>query len=607
MVGVFDHSTSDSIGFASPGEFLGIISTFLSDLGSRGAKLLDESPTVFLDQLDSLTDYCFEVKNTLKKFELKSHNVLWLVLLDDFIHALLMFQHHFEKLETSISGGQEFANQFEVMENKLGYVFCTCHPILVDFFSNISYDFYHILLTEPHGQSLLNRVRSLIGNVLTLISSDNESVMSYMCNGSEILLSVDMYFYTLSIRMRRIENGPSLKFFSSTFHVLGQLIRAIYVLGESRLLTKYIDVDAEFGPIITPVLPLEVLKETRVNLDSLLKYYKYTAFTLVELAVRDKELIDHSYTLKADIYFKILLNFPNQRSYERFDLNSMSSERRYNLDTTWTHNYAIQRQLLERQEISLLYIINYLLSLTDVRDFLQSENYFKTELWFIRNSLYSSNSDEIHRSTSRLGSVSSSLGSINSQANMSEWAAIRRDSVQGRQVTHKYISSILLKGSYKEKLILIIKFCDHLNLTPFTLPSFSEVKYEDSYESEFQHLISIMDDRKYPGKLTYTNSLQKIFRLLRLLAIKHLVYNGGYIKIPESYIMNVFRSTELFSESLKVKNLLNYQRLSTKDGEVVYEFNRNITRQRDFKDEIKKQLEVLDRIKSLNVLSNSFN
>ncbi|CCE81901.1 Piso0_002580 [Millerozyma farinosa CBS 7064] len=607
MVSGFDHSTPDSIGFANSGEFLGIINTFSKDLSSRGTGLLDESPTVFSDQLDSLTDYCFEIKSILKKFELKSHHVLWLVLLDDFIQTLLRFQHHFEKLETSISGGQEFANQFEVMENKLGYILSTCHSTLVEFFSNISYDFYHFFMTEPHGQSLLSRIISITGNVLTLISSDNESVMSYICNGTEILSSVDMYFYALSNKMMRIEKGPSSNFFSSTFHVLGQLIRAIYLLGESRLLTKYIETDTQVGPIITPVLPLEVLKETRVNLNSLLKYYKYTAFCLVELAVRYKDSIDHSYTLKADIYFKILLNFPNQRSYEKFDLNSLNSERRYSLDTTKTHNYAIQRQLLERQEISLLYIINYLLSLTDVKDFIESENYFKSELWFIRNSLYSSNSDEIHRSTSRLGSTSSSLGSISSQANMSEWSAMRRDSVQGRQVTHKYISSILLQGSYKEKLVLIIKFCDHLNSTPFTLPSFSEVKYGDSYESEFQHLVSIMDERKYPGKIVYTNSLQKIFRLLKLLAVKHLVYNGGYNKIPENYIINVFRSNESFSESLKVKNLINCQRLNNNDGEVIYAFDRDMGKNHDCKNEIKKQLEVLDRIKSLNGLSNLLN
>ncbi|CCE82830.1 Piso0_002580 [Millerozyma farinosa CBS 7064] len=607
MVRGFDHSTPDSIGFANSGEFLAIINAFSTDLSSRGAVLLDESLTVFSDQLDSLTDYCFEITSILKKFELKSHRILWLVLLDDFVQTLLRFQSHFEKLETSIIGGQEFANQFEVMENKLGYILSTCHSTLVGFFSDISYDFYHFFMTEPHGQALLNRIRSITGNVLTLISSDNESVMFYMCNSTEILLSVDMYFYTLSNRMMKIEKGPSLKFFSSTFHVLGQFIRAIYALGESTLLTKYIETDAGFGPIITPVLPLEVLKETRVNLDSLLKYYKYTAFCLVELAVRDKGSINHSYTLKADLYFKILLNFPNQRSYEKFDLNNLNTERRYSLDTPKTPSCTIQRQLIERQEISLLYIINYLLSLTDVKDFIESENYFKTELWFIRNSLYSSNSDEIHRSTSRLGSTSSSLGSISSQANMSEWAAIRRDSVQGRQVAHKFISSILLQGSYKEKLILIIKFCDHLNSTPFTLPSFSEVKYGDSYESEFQHLVSIMDDKKYPGKLVYTNSLQKIFRLLKLLAVKHLVYNGGYNKIPESYIINVFRSNESFSESLKVKSLLDSQRFKNKEGEIIYAFNRNMGKDRDFKSEIKKQLEVLDRIKSLNGLSNLLN
>ena len=102
---------------------------------------------------------------------------------------------------------------------------------------------------------------------------------------------------------------------NDVFPTLTEFIKTIYVIGKSQLILPFMVPSEisndEFKPIIHPKTPLKVIQSSTIDFTFLKDYYKYIAFNLLNLSLSQETSIEHEYNAQSDIYFRVLLSFPN--------------------------------------------------------------------------------------------------------------------------------------------------------------------------------------------------------------------------------------------------------------------------------------------------------
>lgn len=175
--------------------------------------------------------------------------------------------------------------------------------------------------------------------------------------------------------------------------ILIRFSETVYKLGKSPLILPLLQ---EFDP----ELPMNLIASNAINLVDVMNFYRYVSFNLVSLSVNDKK-----YAKLAEIYFRILLAFPNlnlKLYVKDEDEKGMFRDKR--------DEFIIN--LLERQELSLMYVLNYLLAVGSLRKLLESSQLYQKELSFLVNSVSLSLSKDIDKLASQTTSTRSSMVSI---------------------------------------------------------------------------------------------------------------------------------------------------------------------------------------------------
>lgn len=478
-------------------------------------------------------------------------------------------------------------------------------------------------LLRTGSTSVSSQLFSLAESSLKILTVD----LDEDCNGSHHLF--DHSVVTLKSLARFVKRfydilkdtpkHSALTFHLGIFPILSECIKVAYHIDEPHVIIPLIQAN-----IISPTSPLKLVENCILELDVLVDYYRYTSFAMLALSLENSH-IDTDYNDLADIYFKILLKFPslNLRLWNNLDsakspianfgfkLNSEggmdddssllqpviedddedsvppnSHVGGYN-DITGIPAAAGKTSLSQetrhltmedRQEVSLLYLLNYLLKLKNFKNLIFPENLFTNELQFLVTTLSTTISVDIHKSVSissgsvsmsqlyqkeqeRERKISVSTSSITSYSNGAGGISNPGLSLTSTSVKCKSISSILFHGTYKEKLTAVINFFEILRKDKFSVSTLlSKYAYDENgkdmmaIESEFDRLVCNMESVRYPGKIKYVNAIRRVTSIIKAISILHWVRTTNIENIPESILQRKFSFENPLQEDEILKN-----------------------------------------------------
>ena len=571
----------------------------------------------FISKVNNLEEYFYDSISYLTKLPQKSHQFLWLLSLESLATVLYKYKLFYYKnlLNDSYVDRQEIFNSDHI----LGTISTKLESItghfrkLADLFFGETISIEKFVCSGTYSSIIMNKLFNFITTCFKLLTIDEAEDMLYTNEVKPTIKSIGDFLSGYYTYIGGLEEVPRQELSNDVFPTLTEFIKTIYVIGESQLILSYMvpnESNGESMPIIHPKTPLKIIRSSTIDFIFLKDYYKYTAFNLLSLSLSQETTIKHEYNIQSDIYFRVLLSFPNLSTavYEKFEISNNHPENLFdssqlqeriqpdNLD-------ASSVTLLERQEISLLFILNYLLQLSELRNLIEPEHYYKSELTFLVRSLSTSISQDIHVSASRSGSLHPSTAPSYSQLNMLDNSSKTK---QKTNIKFLSLSSIILHGTYKEKLIMIINFCEKLNQKSLSIPHIIErFNLDSNLENDFQHLVSIIDAEKYPGKLIYAKTISRITQLLKMISIKHLVQSAGINNVPESYLNKLFCSKEPLSVSTKIREIVKFTQYYDSNKEVIIRFESldNSTNP-NLSSSIKRQVDSYNTTKELEKLSD---
>ncbi|KAK6464017.1 hypothetical protein DFJ63DRAFT_58050 [Scheffersomyces coipomensis] len=412
-------------------------------------------------KIHDLQEYFGEVKSLLVRNDLRTHHYLWLESLLSLVEILIECNDNLCKNYINISPF-ELESYMKLMEsigpslNQLASDF----GILLERFLSSEV----LSIDKLVSSQVFEPFQELLYNSLEMLVIDRVDDTSYLNFSEFILVHIQQCLVSIFEREKLVVDGLPL---------VTQFVRVIYMVGESHLLLALTSL-----PVIDPKYLTKVIDKSEITLNDILHYYKYVALNYLTLSILESSV---EYNRKADVYFKVLLYFPNlsKSLFPYGDGKSSKGFERLNDNTIG---------LLERQEISLMFIMNSLLKLTEIQQYFKMSDTYNSELLFLKSSLSYVLSDDLDKSASRPGSTHSSAISvpkINQLEQQKNFEFRKSKIVSSLRV--RSLSYIILLGSYKEKLTYIIQFLNNLpryEKSSSIIPSHSDIEEGDNSSDE---------------------------------------------------------------------------------------------------------------------------
>lgn len=321
------------------------------------------------------------------------------------------------------------------------------------------------------------------------------------------------------------------------------------------------------------------------SIELLIDYFRYGAYCLVS-TVAEHDKIEDSFTKKADIFLKVLLNLPNLQLTNYLEKEGEMLVSLFSKYVTLT----------EREELSFFYLINFLMKSRSLEDLTDSEKNYVAELTFFVNAFNRHTAYELDQLASVPLSRNGSYVSVPKAA---------EPSTQALNVeTFATMSSILHDGSYKERLKLVVDFFKQFMINSLrrsfsglsrgfdlsTLHLNQDAPQLFSSNNELLSLINRIDSEKFPGKFLYLKAVDKIVRLVQLLSLKFFLCTAGLAQSPQEILGQYIVSRYSLDQILLVKDIL------ATDGTIL------ITRSTDENaadSDIQHQIELVKRTRAL--------
>ena len=487
-------------------------------------------------KVDTFQEYCYETKSILGKYPLNQHHFLWLFaisgLISRFYNLESFFHEHFES--DSRFEFERVDSKIESIGAKLGKLSGDLSELASAYFGsgNLNLDKY----IDSCSLISMDRFFELVSTTLELLTFDKPEEIQNLETSLNTFRAIQSCLQKLYILIGKYEVGVQTELSGRSFSTLTQFTRVVYITGQSELLEPFMNPQL---PIISPRITFQVIQSNTVYFVDIINFYKFTAFNLVALSII-KENVE--YNQQANNYFKILLSLPNLNTqiYETYQFENGSEDKPKTLLDFMTKDKqeSFIVSVAERQEISLLFVINYILNATRLRHVLEPEAYYKSELKYLLKSLSATLSKEIDQSASRSGSTHSSSVSFAHLTDVAHdklltTAKLRRIN----RLKLKSLSALLLHGSYKEKLNLVVQFCELLKYNDIQIAkinsSFSTV-LED--HDSIIHLIGEQCD----GKLLFLRAIRNISNNFTVLGINFIVEYNGWNNISENALKKWF-------------------------------------------------------------------
>ncbi|ODV80699.1 uncharacterized protein CANTADRAFT_88623 [Suhomyces tanzawaensis NRRL Y-17324] len=530
----------------------------------------------FTYKVNNLQEFFYDRIALLSKNPVLQHHLLWLVSLKLLCSYVIKYKKYVYSQPPMENKHDDSFKQYNSMCGKL-IKLCGDYSDLCAHFLN-SPDLKLDYFVKGNDQ-LQDHFCTFISDSLELLVTDHSSdILDHSVIHLEPIQKCLLAYFQ---KINTLENKHHLM--GKAFPMLAQFLRIIYMVGESQLLKPLLE-----DRIITPLLGEDIVRNCPVNFIDLINFYRYSAFNLLVLSVLNENKINKNYNLEANVYFKVLLAFPNLSTivYDPFIQQTPKEEKPFPDYFATDQDEDLLVGLLERQEISLNFILNSLLNLNDIRNYIDPNPVFKKELSFLISSLSVSLSKEIHRSASRSGSLHSSTFSFSALKEVE--LQRRKDEMQNKVINRlrlKSLSAVLLHGSYKEKLNLIVNVMKAFE--KHTLNVVLDLDLPLTYEQD--NTLYLIGAHSM-GKILYLSTIKHVSKLLKLLSIKHLVLNNGINHFPLA-TLNKICSPHQFNEVLSVKTLLEYD-LHVLNGEKIMVFKKGEEQRGTIQDRVQAQLEI---------------
>ncbi|KAG7661367.1 uncharacterized protein J8A68_005159 [[Candida] subhashii] len=409
---------------------------------------------ILTKQIKEYQQFLNNMKKFLNEHPLDQHQLLWLESLRYLVLLLVSLKSSFAEIYLHVPFHEVEPIFEDVMKfnTKLSSYVTEITKLLVVFFTNdqLSNDVYQSPLIQT-------KLHELIESSLELNMIDEAENPQFYESSRAIINSVQSFLLNyLPWFIPKINPVHSLSF-------LTQFSKVVYSLGESRLIIPLLELN-----VFDPEIPMTLIQTRRVNFIHIVNFYRYTAFNLVKLSIQQNPpQIEDKYNQLADIYFKILLNFPNLslHIYQSVRHDSMIEEQQRSFPQMIRDkrdDFLVST--IERQELAYLYVLNYLLSIRSIQQYLNPSPLFSAELSFLVKSVSNSLSKDIDELASQPGSTHSSVISFPQLNKLEHERGV--DYMQQKIIHHEKfqsLGSVILHGSYKEKLKLVVKFCELLN------------------------------------------------------------------------------------------------------------------------------------------------
>lgn len=503
--------------------------------------------------VETFPELVFDTLATLRKNPIDQHHSLWLLL----IKALLVHTRSLAKLHELLSplAGSDpmFAERTNSVQPRIHDVIdCVVHLL-----KNGSIDY--VLDQKPYECCLRETFIDTAEVLFAIVSKYPD-----LAQGNQLM--------TLSSRWMEafFNNINTFKYSSWEAKVLAQersfpmlvlFIKASFFTGSSDVLKPLLASDPGHQPLISELYPCNLIAQTLVLYSDIVDFYRYCAFsmTLVAAGTAECSAIDDRFSDLAHIFYVVLLDLPslNLSNYRPVTELPGLMDLQEVLALMRGSNQHIKAE--ERDEISFFYVLNCLLSLRTIQDFVHPQQRFLHEATHFVESFGK-------RIASDLDVLASSNQSYSSSV-LSMLSLEQRSLAPVPQPSSRVLSSILIDGTYKEKLHLVKFFFSGVIAQDGSIANLAKLfNFKGVVEgSNFQlsikhqelcHITSHIDSRASPGKSLYVSSIEKIIRLLHLLAIDHLHCSGGLERSADATIAAVFHTTYTINDILLVKKIL---------------------------------------------------
>lgn len=497
--------------------------------------------------LENLQELIYYIQAITSATGLQNNYYVNVIFLYEFSQQLNRFHTRFQQL---------FSENDELKKSEIALLLQNHHATFMTMVSEVlgeNFDTEYVLsLKSP---LLVENIVNLLQSTLeTIQHSDSESYASIYKN----ITNIGMDLFDL---FRDSPSGGSLP--AKLLVFVTMLLKELYANGETQYLVRIFG-NNDISSSVSSKTPIEIMARATVPISTIIDFYRFSSFCLVELSNLDENTIIEAYNIQAQEYLDVLLQIPslNLHLFQALDIDIPNSTK-----VNWVENSTLI-SLTEREEISLIYILNYLLSLTRIEQLTTPTPSFTAELLFLLKSLRFSLSSDIRQQSlpnSRSSSVSS-LFQMQSQETTRPHIEILISNPSSRCLT-----SIILDGSYLEKVNLVLGFLTFLSRPTLDLRKIiSSCNRESRLSSNFKHSLSLLEESEY-GKHKYVVAINTITKLLALLSLKAMVDGIGMNNLPRSQLETKF---DIPLDSIfSVKNLLQYSVTLNSNGEEVFQFN----------------------------------
>ncbi|GEQ67761.1 hypothetical protein JCM33374_g1426 [Metschnikowia sp. JCM 33374] len=296
-----------------------------------------------------------------------------------------------------------------------------------------------------------------------------------------------------------------------------------------------------------------IVPDPRITLPLITDYYRYFAFCLVT-CVTEGSVIDEGTTNKADIFLKVLINLPHLHLSNYMAEALASGEMGLSTPPRLVPG-------VEREEMSFFYLLNCLLRIRSLSDYVDPGYLFKRERRFFITSFNKRCGAELDFSASASSSRAGSVASVTRGGD-----SMNRS--YGTTSAHVTLSSILSEGSYKEKVRLVAEF---FNLAGESAGAGSIKRLVETFDISSLHhrtnhfrssshdvsqIFNRIDPQQYPGKIAYVKALDMVVRLLQLVSLKCLNPSFGKSVHPADLLAKLFKTNYSVRDIISVKDLL---------------------------------------------------
>lgn len=522
---------------------IALIAEIRSHVEERVNRFMDISSRLdYLEAAQTFPDVARELFVLLERNDLDNHQHLWLILMERLSAVSLSIARAQQTLRSSID--PEISGSASLL---LPVLLSVCN-YLRKFFSSWNMD----LLTAG-DQEAQEVSRDLYLHLL--VSSNDLQAMGQVVKGASFLESVAYSVGTyLEGHVNVFFEDPSelsqLK--CQALQPLVSFAKAAFFSGHPECVLPLVferSVDETYIPA--------VLRYEFPEVNDIIDFYRYFGYCLTTVAVTRPE-IDDQVTNKADIFLKVLLGMPNLQAS-----NWMGELLLDNPEAVLRIKLQQHVSALEREELSLYYLINHLLRMRSLAALVYPDTYFRSEIWFFVKSLNRRVSSDLDMLALAAHSTTSSMISIHKL----ESPEIKTDP------NSRTISSILHLGTYKEKLRLVLEFFTMLGQMDHSSNGGNVVKLVQTFSfseqsspsqrhrrhgsaSDLTQIVRRIDRQKYPGKVLFLDAVSKIVKLCQLLTINYQYSSARVTSNPDSILALLFKSDPDSHSIMLIKNLL---------------------------------------------------